>query len=70
MTPIDIPKTQADFQYNLAHAATHEIGDQTFKALQTRFRCLDSTKGYLQVFHSSFCTLYTILDLIVFLHMA
>uniref|UniRef100_A0A3P8UNK3 Putative nuclease HARBI1 n=1 Tax=Cynoglossus semilaevis TaxID=244447 RepID=A0A3P8UNK3_CYNSE len=48
MTPIDIPKTQADFQYNLAHAATHEIGDQTFKALQTRFRCLDSTKGYLQ----------------------
>uniref|UniRef100_A0A3B3BSL8 Putative nuclease HARBI1 n=1 Tax=Oryzias melastigma TaxID=30732 RepID=A0A3B3BSL8_ORYME len=36
------------FRYNLAHTATHEIVDRTFRAIQTRFRCLDGTKGYLQ----------------------
>ncbi|XP_058478425.1 putative nuclease HARBI1 [Solea solea] len=48
MTPVTSPQTPAEFQYNLAHAATHEIVDRTFRAIQTRFRCLDSTKGYLQ----------------------
>ncbi|XP_061841157.1 putative nuclease HARBI1 [Nerophis lumbriciformis] len=48
MTPVACPQTPAEFEYNLAHAATHEIVDRTFRAIQTRFRCLDGTKGYLQ----------------------
>lgn len=50
MTPVESPEQAAEFQYNLAHTATHEIVDRTFRAIQTRFRCLDGTKGYLQVF--------------------
>ncbi|KPP79692.1 putative nuclease HARBI1 [Scleropages formosus] len=48
MTPLQYPETPADFRYNMAHAATHEIVDRTFRAIQTRFRCLDGSKGYLQ----------------------
>ncbi|XP_015807833.2 putative nuclease HARBI1 isoform X2 [Nothobranchius furzeri] len=48
MTPVERPESPAEFQYNLAHVATHEIVDRTFRAIQTRFRCLDGTKGYLQ----------------------
>ncbi|XP_068612599.1 putative nuclease HARBI1 [Brachionichthys hirsutus] len=48
MTPVDCPESPAEFRYNLAHAATHEIVDRTFRAIQTRFRCLDGAKGYLQ----------------------
>eukprot|EP00064_Thunnus_orientalis_P008171 superscaffoldBa00000955_g8194 len=48
MTPVDCPESPAEFRYNLAHTATHEIVDRTFRAIQTRFRCLDGTKGYLQ----------------------
>ncbi|KAM9328583.1 putative nuclease HARBI1 isoform 1-T1 [Pholidichthys leucotaenia] len=48
MTPVDGPESPAEFRYNLAHTATHEIVDRTFRAIQTRFRCLDGTKGYLQ----------------------
>uniref|UniRef100_A0A3Q3F908 Putative nuclease HARBI1 n=1 Tax=Labrus bergylta TaxID=56723 RepID=A0A3Q3F908_9LABR len=51
MTPVDNPETPAEFQYNLAHTTTHEIVDRTFRAIQTRFRCLDGTKGYLQVLY-------------------
>lgn len=50
MTPVDSPGTSAELQYNLAHAATCEIVDRTFRAIQSRFKCLDGTKGYLQVF--------------------
>lgn len=53
MTPVDNPESPAEFRYNLAHTATHEIVDRTFRAIQTRFRCLDGTKGYLQVFCST-----------------
>lgn len=49
MTPVDCPKSPAKIRYNLAHTTTHEIVDRTFRAIQTRFRCLDGTKGYLQV---------------------
>nr|XP_061802745.1 putative nuclease HARBI1 [Nerophis lumbriciformis] len=49
MTPVECPESHAEFGYNLAHTATHEIvEDRTFRAIQTRFRCLDGTKGYLQ----------------------
>ncbi|XP_077576059.1 putative nuclease HARBI1 isoform X1 [Stigmatopora nigra] len=48
MTPVKCPGSPAEFGYNLAHTATHEIVDRTFRAIQTRFRCLDGTKGYLQ----------------------
>lgn len=48
MTPLERPESPAELQYNLAHAATHEIVDRTFRAIQTRFRCLDGTKGALQ----------------------
>ncbi|CAN9498228.1 unnamed protein product [Ophioblennius macclurei] len=48
MTPVDSPESPGELQYNLAHTATHEIVDRTFRAIQTRFRCLDSSKGYLQ----------------------
>ncbi|KAM9766460.1 putative nuclease HARBI1 isoform 1-T2 [Menidia menidia] len=48
MTPVESPESSAEVQYNLAHTATHEIVDRTFRAIQTRFRCLDGTKGYLQ----------------------
>ncbi|XP_028812682.1 putative nuclease HARBI1 [Denticeps clupeoides] len=48
MTPVRDPATPADYRYNAAHAATHEIVDRTFRAIQTRFRCLDGSKGYLQ----------------------
>lgn len=53
MTPVDSPECSAELQYNVAHAATHEIVDRTFRAIQSRFKCLDGTKGYLQVFCSS-----------------
>lgn len=58
MTPVDCPESPAEFRYNLAHTATHEIVDRTFRAIQTRFRCLDGTKGYLQVFYSVLFHLY------------
>ncbi|XP_019959445.1 putative nuclease HARBI1 [Paralichthys olivaceus] len=48
MTPVNNPEFPAEFEYNLAHSATLEIVDRTFRAIQTRFRCLDGTKGYLQ----------------------
>ncbi|XP_046897990.1 putative nuclease HARBI1 [Hypomesus transpacificus] len=48
MTPIQFPETPAEFRYNLAHGATQEIVDRTFRAIQTRFRCLDGSKGYMQ----------------------
>ncbi|XP_020783847.1 putative nuclease HARBI1 [Boleophthalmus pectinirostris] len=48
MTPVDYPESPADFRYNLSHTTTHEIVDRTFRAIQTRFKCLDSSKGYLQ----------------------
>uniref|UniRef100_A0A3B5RDP1 Putative nuclease HARBI1 n=1 Tax=Xiphophorus maculatus TaxID=8083 RepID=A0A3B5RDP1_XIPMA len=48
MTPVESPGTAAEFQYNLAHTVTHEIVDRTFRAIQTRFRCLDGIKGNLQ----------------------
>ncbi|XP_076000004.1 putative nuclease HARBI1 [Genypterus blacodes] len=48
MTPVSYPESPAEHQYNLAHDATHEIVDRTFRAIQTRFRCLDGAKGYLQ----------------------
>lgn len=48
MTPVQSPESPADYRYNLAHTTTHEIVDRTFRAIQTRFRCLDGAKGYLQ----------------------
>lgn len=48
MTPVQSPETASEERYNNAHVATHEIADRTFRAIQTRFRCLDGTKGYLQ----------------------
>ncbi|XP_037552486.1 putative nuclease HARBI1 [Nematolebias whitei] len=48
MTPVEHPESPAEFQYNLSHATTHEIVDRTFRAIQTRFRCLDGTNGWLQ----------------------
>ncbi|XP_056884817.1 putative nuclease HARBI1 [Takifugu flavidus] len=48
MTPVDSPESSAELQYNLAHAATCEIVDRTFRAIQSRFKCLDGSKGYLQ----------------------
>ncbi|XP_043100585.1 putative nuclease HARBI1 isoform X2 [Puntigrus tetrazona] len=48
MTPVQNPESPADYRYNLAHTTTHEIVDRTFRAIQTRFRCLDGAKGYLQ----------------------
>lgn len=61
MTPVDNPESPAEFRYNLAHTATHEIVDRTFRAIQTRFRCLDGTKGYLQVICSTpFLLLWTV----------
>lgn len=53
MTPVDEPRSSAELQYNMAHEATHEIVDRTFRAIQTRFRCLDGAKGYLQVSSSA-----------------
>lgn len=49
MTPVEHPESPAELQYNLSHATTHEIVDRTFRAIQTRFRCLDGTNGWLQV---------------------
>ncbi|KAM6945705.1 putative nuclease HARBI1 [Aplochiton taeniatus] len=48
MTPVPHPESPAEFRYNLAHSATHEIVDRTFRAIQTRFCCLDGSRGYLQ----------------------
>ncbi|XP_066510674.1 putative nuclease HARBI1 [Hoplias malabaricus] len=48
MTPVENPDAPAEYRYNLAHTTTHEIVDRTFRAIQTRFRCLDGAKGYLQ----------------------
>lgn len=50
MTPVNSPESSPELQYNVAHAATYEIVDRTFRAIQSRFKCLDGTKGYLQVF--------------------
>ncbi|XP_013925986.1 PREDICTED: putative nuclease HARBI1 isoform X1 [Thamnophis sirtalis] len=48
MTPLHIPETPAEYRYNLAHSATHNIIERTFRTLQARFRCLDGSKGTLQ----------------------
>ncbi|XP_041075446.1 putative nuclease HARBI1 [Polyodon spathula] len=48
MTPLQYPETPAEYRYNMAHSATHEIIDRTVRAMQTRFCCLDGSKGYLQ----------------------
>ncbi|XP_035983967.1 putative nuclease HARBI1 isoform X2 [Fundulus heteroclitus] len=48
MTPLESPGTDAELRYNLAHMMTREIADRTFRAIQTRFRCLDGIKGNLQ----------------------
>lgn len=48
MTPVQNPEAPSEYRYNLAHTNTHEIVDRTFRAIQTRFRCLDGSKGYLQ----------------------
>lgn len=53
MTPVDSPESSAELRYNVSHAATHAIVDRTFRAIQSRFKCLDGTKGYLQVFFLS-----------------
>lgn len=49
MTPVDCPESPQESDYNLAHTATHEIVDRTFRAIQTKFRCLDGSRGCLQV---------------------
>ncbi|MBN3292022.1 HARB1 nuclease, partial [Polypterus senegalus] len=48
MTPVQYPETPAEYRYNISHTATHEIVDRAFRAIQTRFRCLDGSKGCLQ----------------------
>uniref|UniRef100_A0A8C5WVY0 Putative nuclease HARBI1 n=1 Tax=Laticauda laticaudata TaxID=8630 RepID=A0A8C5WVY0_LATLA len=48
MTPLHIPETPAEYRYNMAHSATHNIIERTFRTLQARFRCLDGSKGTLQ----------------------
>lgn len=68
MTPVDSPVSSAELQYNLAHAATHEIVERTFRAIQSRFKCLDGTKGYLQVF--CFAVHQTLIKTKHFIHIA
>lgn len=63
MTPVESPKSPAELRYNLAHATTHEIVDRTFRAIQTRFRCLDGTKGYLQVLSLTLILFHPVLAL-------
>lgn len=53
MTPLDSPRSPAELRYNAAHAATRQVAQRTFRAIRSRFRCLDGTKGYLQVFPAS-----------------
>ncbi|NXX94076.1 ALPL protein, partial [Centropus bengalensis] len=48
MTPLHIPETPAEYRYNMAHSATHNIIERTFRTLRSRFRCLDGSKGTLQ----------------------
>lgn len=48
MTPLHIPQTTAEYRYNMAHSATHNIIERTFRTIRSRFRCLDGSKGTLQ----------------------
>ncbi|XP_038620834.1 putative nuclease HARBI1 [Tachyglossus aculeatus] len=48
MTPLPIPETPTECRYNLAHSATHNVIERTFRTLRFRFRCLDGSKGALQ----------------------
>ncbi|XP_007497448.1 putative nuclease HARBI1 [Monodelphis domestica] len=48
MTPLHIPGTPAEYRYNMAHSATHNVIEKTFRTIQSRFRCLDGSKGALQ----------------------
>ncbi|XP_042302902.1 putative nuclease HARBI1 [Sceloporus undulatus] len=48
MTPLHIPETPAEYRYNMAHSATHNVIEQTFWSIRSRFRCLDGSKGTLQ----------------------
>uniref|UniRef100_A0A7M4G037 Putative nuclease HARBI1 n=1 Tax=Crocodylus porosus TaxID=8502 RepID=A0A7M4G037_CROPO len=48
MTPLHIPETPPEYRYNMAHSATHNIIERTFRTIRSRFRCLDGSKGTLQ----------------------
>ncbi|NXP26284.1 ALPL protein, partial [Scytalopus superciliaris] len=48
MTPLHIPETPAEYRYNMAHSATHNVIERTFRTIRSRFRCLDGSKGTLQ----------------------
>lgn len=48
MTPLHIPETPAEYRYNMAHSATHNVIERTFRTMRSRFRCLDGSKGTLQ----------------------
>lgn len=48
MTPLQIPETPAEYRYNMAHSATHNVIDRTLRTILARFRCLDESKGTLQ----------------------
>lgn len=48
MTPLRVAETPAEYRYNRAHSATHSVIEKTLRALCSRFRCLDGSKGALQ----------------------
>nr|XP_020654562.1 putative nuclease HARBI1 [Pogona vitticeps]XP_020654571.1 putative nuclease HARBI1 [Pogona vitticeps] len=48
MTPLHIPETPAECRYNMAHSATHNVIERTFRTIRSQFRCLDGSKGTLQ----------------------
>nr|XP_033800734.1 putative nuclease HARBI1 isoform X2 [Geotrypetes seraphini]XP_033800741.1 putative nuclease HARBI1 isoform X3 [Geotrypetes seraphini] len=48
LTPVTHPKTPAEKRFNEAHISTHSVIERTFRALKSRFRCLDKASGALQ----------------------
>ncbi|XP_063771829.1 transcription termination factor 4, mitochondrial isoform X1 [Pseudophryne corroboree] len=47
LTPFDNPATNSEIRYNLSHAATYSVMEQTIDVLKSRFRCLDNPNGVL-----------------------
>ncbi|XP_075057893.1 transcription termination factor 4, mitochondrial isoform X1 [Mixophyes fleayi] len=47
LTPFDNPATKSEISYNLSHASTYSVVEQTIDVLKSRFRCLDNPNGVL-----------------------
>ncbi|XP_063819580.1 putative nuclease HARBI1 [Pseudophryne corroboree] len=47
LTPLSVPDSPAEHNYNHAHKSTRDVIERCFGVLKSRFRCLDKSAGLL-----------------------